>query len=178
MVVTRRPHAYLGDSIHAIVAAEPSVEMLELDRYCRSNLAATKIPLSYKFVDQIPRNDAGKIQRAAVASFWIPAARSPIAFQNEKLNHYMTIRGKECWMPDQLSGITERVTDAFRRVLGKSDLDVAADFITAGGSSLLAVQAATIISEEFAVELSPLDIFDAPDLASVGAIVFERSSRR
>ncbi len=80
-------------------------------------------------------------------------------------------------MSDQQSLTTDRVADVFRRVLGTTDLNLSEDFIAAGGSSLLAVQAATIISDEFAVTLSPLDIFDAPDLAAVGAIVLERSQQ-
>ncbi len=68
VLVTRRPHAYLGHSVHAIVVSVPDLDVSDLDRYCRSNLAAAKVPLSYKLVDRIPRNDAGKLQRAAVAS--------------------------------------------------------------------------------------------------------------
>lgn len=76
------------------------------------------------------------------------------------------------------SAVTEQVIDIFRRILDRSDLDLAEDFFAAGGTSLLAVQAATIISDEFSIDFSPLDIFDAPDLATIGGLASRRSSQR
>jgi acyl-CoA synthetase (AMP-forming)/AMP-acid ligase II len=40
----------------------------QLDSHCRSRLASYKCPKSYELVEQLPRNDAGKIRRSQLAA--------------------------------------------------------------------------------------------------------------
>ena len=59
-----------GERVHAVIepmdaAAPPSVD--ELRRFCRSRLAAYKVPKTVEIVDRLPRSDAGKIRRADMA---------------------------------------------------------------------------------------------------------------
>jgi bile acid-coenzyme A ligase len=58
-----------GRRVHAIVqlvdTSDPPT-IPELDTHCRERLAAYKVPKSYEFVDQLPRNAAGKIRRSAL----------------------------------------------------------------------------------------------------------------
>ena len=59
-----------GRRVHAIIETErPSDELVaELDRHCRTSMAPPKVPKSYEFLAALPRNDAGKIRRAALAA--------------------------------------------------------------------------------------------------------------
>lgn len=56
-----------GQRVHAVVqtidGAEPP-SITELDAFCRARLAGYKRPKSYEFVDQLSRNEAGKLRRS------------------------------------------------------------------------------------------------------------------
>jgi bile acid-coenzyme A ligase len=59
-----------GRRVHAIIeptdaADPPSID--ELDAYVRARLTAYKVPKSYEFLDRLPRTDAGKLNRTALA---------------------------------------------------------------------------------------------------------------
>jgi bile acid-coenzyme A ligase len=59
-----------GRRVHAIVeptnwSAPPSRE--ELDAYVRTRLTAYKVPKTYEFLERLPRTDAGKLNRNALA---------------------------------------------------------------------------------------------------------------
>ncbi|HEX2039302.1 MAG TPA: thioredoxin domain-containing protein, partial [Acidimicrobiales bacterium] len=60
-----------GKSVHAIVQPcdpenPPTVE--ELTRHCRERLAPYKVPKSWELVEQLPRDEAGKVRRSALAA--------------------------------------------------------------------------------------------------------------
>jgi acyl-CoA synthetase (AMP-forming)/AMP-acid ligase II len=65
-VVVPRPHADLGQSVHAVIAMEAGLQPMTLDEL-RSQLAgkvsAYKVPRSVEFVSEITRSDAGKVRR-------------------------------------------------------------------------------------------------------------------
>jgi bile acid-coenzyme A ligase len=56
-----------GKRVHAVVQLRreaPSVSVSDLDAYCRKQLTSYKVPKSYEFVSQLPRNEAGKLRRS------------------------------------------------------------------------------------------------------------------
>ncbi|MFL6797555.1 MAG: class I adenylate-forming enzyme family protein [Xanthobacteraceae bacterium] len=63
----------MGEEIAAFVARKGAVSEDELTEYCRGNLARYKVPKRIFFVDQMPRNDAGKVIKAKLAAL-LPAA--------------------------------------------------------------------------------------------------------
>lgn len=59
-----------GRRVHAVVQPRAGLvppTAADLDRHCRERLASYKAPKTYEFVADFPRNDAGKIQRSALA---------------------------------------------------------------------------------------------------------------
>lgn len=71
LVVIGLPSDDWGRSIHVIIQPcnpqqPPSIEALNL--YCRERLASYKVPKSYEFTDEIPRNQMGKIRRSEVTA--------------------------------------------------------------------------------------------------------------
>lgn len=59
-----------GKRVHAVIqpadpAAPPPVA--ELDAHCRARLAGYKVPKSYEYVAALPRSEAGKLRRSALA---------------------------------------------------------------------------------------------------------------
>ena len=63
------PDERLGERVGAAVERRPGVEvdLQELIVYCRANLAAYKVPERWVVVDQLPRNQMGKVPAPAVA---------------------------------------------------------------------------------------------------------------
>ena len=56
-----------GQHVHAVVqlrCGARNVSAFDLDAYCRKQLTPYKIPKSYEFVAQLPRNEAGKLRRS------------------------------------------------------------------------------------------------------------------
>ncbi len=58
----------LGRRVHAIVEprAESSLDPAELEALCLKELARYKVPRAFELVEQLPRNEAGKIRRLAL----------------------------------------------------------------------------------------------------------------
>ncbi|MEN0006849.1 MAG: long-chain fatty acid--CoA ligase [Bacteroidota bacterium] len=65
------PDAEWGESGRAFVVLSEAVIEGELNTFCRSKLAKFKIPKSFIFMDELPKNDTGKINRQALKK-WMP----------------------------------------------------------------------------------------------------------
>jgi bile acid-coenzyme A ligase len=64
------PDEEWGKRVHAIIEpADPGnpPAVTDLDRYVRERLTSYKVPKTYEFVNSLPRNEAGKIRRSALA---------------------------------------------------------------------------------------------------------------
>ncbi|MER3489931.1 MAG: long-chain fatty acid--CoA ligase [Meiothermus sp.] len=59
------PDAYRGETVAAYIVLKPgmSLSQAELERYCRENLAAFKIPRIIEFRSELPKSAVGKILR-------------------------------------------------------------------------------------------------------------------
>ena len=57
-----------GQAVHAIVAIGPDAGVAEgaLAAFCRTRLAAYKLPKSFEIVDELPRDPSGKLRRSAL----------------------------------------------------------------------------------------------------------------
>ena len=70
VVVVGLPDEDWGKRVHAIIQPSdfgkpPNVQ--QLNAYCRSQLSAYKVPKSYEFLAQLPRQESGKIRRSQLA---------------------------------------------------------------------------------------------------------------
>ncbi len=79
VVVVGVPDEEWGRRVHAVIqprdpSAPPSIA--DLDHFARQRITSYKLPKTYEFLAQLPRNEAGKIRRTAVAeerqSGWLP----------------------------------------------------------------------------------------------------------
>ena len=68
------PHPDFGEGVVAFIAGRPSAE--RLDEACVEHLARFKHPKHYFFVEELPRNAMGKVQKAQLradnAAFFTP----------------------------------------------------------------------------------------------------------
>lgn len=74
------PHERLGEIPRAVVVREPGCSLSDEDlahvliAHCRERLAHFKAPREVRFVDELPRSDAGKVKRDALLD---PAGAAP-----------------------------------------------------------------------------------------------------
>ena len=71
VVVVGLPDENWGKRVHAIIQPHDLDEHPakdELDAWCRERLSAYKCPKTYEFILELPRNEAGKIRRSAMAA--------------------------------------------------------------------------------------------------------------
>lgn len=70
------PHAEFGEEVKAVVqlkepAADPQALAADIIAFCRARLSAIKCPRSVDFVDELPRNEAGKlVKRLLKDRYW------------------------------------------------------------------------------------------------------------
>jgi long-chain acyl-CoA synthetase len=66
--VLGRPHAEWGEEVVAIVVPRPgqAVSESELDTLCLDNIARYKRPRVYRFVNELPKSNYGKILKTAL----------------------------------------------------------------------------------------------------------------
>jgi bile acid-coenzyme A ligase len=60
-----------GKRVHAVIQGRDLTNppaVAALDTHCRERLASYKIPKSYEFVSQLPRDDAGKLRRSGLVT--------------------------------------------------------------------------------------------------------------
>lgn len=64
-VVAGIPDPYRGETVKAYIVLKEGYDVTEeaLNKYCRDNLAAFKVPRSYEFRDELPKTAVGKILR-------------------------------------------------------------------------------------------------------------------
>ncbi len=65
--VVGRPSAKLGETVAAFVVPRAAYEDAALRAWCAERLAPYKVPDSFDRVDDLPRNSAGKVLKAALA---------------------------------------------------------------------------------------------------------------
>jgi long-chain acyl-CoA synthetase len=73
------PDAHWGESLKAVVALQPGAHATaeELIKWCGERLADYKRPRSVDFVDELPRDQAGKLLKRQIrAPYWEGAGRS------------------------------------------------------------------------------------------------------
>jgi long-chain acyl-CoA synthetase len=61
--VAATPDRRLGEVPHAWIVSDEGVDPVELDAWCREQLAPYKVPTGFTQVDALPRNDIGKLLR-------------------------------------------------------------------------------------------------------------------
>jgi len=66
--VTGVPDPEWGEAIVALLVLRPAVAPEELRAWCRERLAPFKVPKSFRPVDELPRNQTGKLMRECLDS--------------------------------------------------------------------------------------------------------------
>jgi acyl-CoA synthetase (AMP-forming)/AMP-acid ligase II/acyl carrier protein len=156
--VFARRHPTLGEDVCAAVVFEEqrAVSEAEMRRFVRHQLSAAKVPTRIVATSSLPRNAAGKLQRADLA-----------AFGQALLNRV--------WQPAE-GPHEEQVTAIFRHVLRLDDIGRNDRFFDRGGDSLRAVELLERIKEDFGVSVSMDDLLENSSVSGLASVI-SRSTR-
>ncbi|MCJ0869714.1 class I adenylate-forming enzyme family protein [Streptomyces sp. AP-93] len=148
------PHPVMGAVPVAVVVAGPGgLDLDELRVFLSARLSRPELPVRILFAGDLPRNPSGKVVKHRLRPLFDAPAES-------------TGPAVAPATPTEL-----RLAGLWRRLLGRTVTDVAAEFFALGGDSFRAVQLATGISGEFGVRAGTALVFERPSLRSQAAWV-------
>jgi acyl-CoA synthetase (AMP-forming)/AMP-acid ligase II/acyl carrier protein len=155
------PDARLGEVVGAAVVLREKSAVTEqaLREFVAARLTFFKVPKRVVFVEQLPKGPTGKLQRIGLA------ARLGIGMEGAPAVEPSS---------DIVDLVVDRVTAIAGEVLEIADVPAAASFLESGGDSVLATQFVSRLRDAFDVELSLLEVFDAPSLVALSAVIGDR----
>ncbi|WP_234320145.1 non-ribosomal peptide synthetase [Streptomyces sp. SBT349] len=140
----------------AHVVAEEGTEDRALRRFLAERLPAALLPAAYVFTGALPLTPSGKTDRRALAAS--PGAPLPRPAEAEPL-----------------TGTERRLRTLWAEELGTTAVPLGASLFDLGGSSLTAMRLALRIQAACDVAVDARELFTAPSVAAMAALVDERA---
>ncbi len=149
------PDARLGEEVAAAVVLRPgsTADERELRAFAAQSLADFKLPRHIVFVEAIPRGPTGKPQRIGLC---------------ERLGIAGAASGKS---EPADPAVEARLAALWRRSLRVAAIGRDDNYFDAGGDSLSAALLVLEIERAFGVELTVGDLFEAPTIAALAALI-------
>ena len=160
------PHPRLGEEVVAAVVRTPGGGCIAEDVIdaVRTRLGVRAAPRYVWFVDSLPRNDAGKLQRATLAQRYAAERRASLTESRESA-------GARTPLEIALAGL-------WSSVLGIEHVGPDDNFFMVGGDSLRGMQLLELVRAVFGVAIRPEALFDeAGTLRSMADIIEARRSQ-
>ncbi|HSS48749.1 MAG TPA: amino acid adenylation domain-containing protein, partial [Thermoanaerobaculia bacterium] len=126
--------------VAAAGARNPEEELLS---YLRRTLPAYMVPSDLSWLDELPRNPNGKVDRRALLAVRVDPARPAVAEP-----------------AGPLTATQEVMSEIWAEVLGRERVGIHASFFDLGGHSLLAMQVISRVRKVFGVEILMRTLFE------------------
>ncbi len=154
------PHERLGEDIAAAVVlrADSSASPADLRQFLRGRLAPIKMPHRILIVDELPKGDTGKVQRAQLRTALSSAFAAPPSFAEQK---------------NALSPLEIDLAELWRKLLSCDTVGFEDDFFEKGGDSLLAMEMLHELERMTGRNLPETILFDAPTVRQLAWSVAE-----
>ncbi|HEY7074301.1 MAG TPA: AMP-binding protein, partial [Solirubrobacteraceae bacterium] len=144
-----------ADSELVACVVAPDATTADLRAHLAERLPAVMVPTRWALLDALPRNAAGKVDRAALpAPAAAPANTRPATTDLER----------------KLAGV-------WANALGRPRVGAEDDFFDLGGHSLLATQVVARIRSELGIELALRELFERPTVAGLAAAIEKNGHR-
>ncbi|MEM8908175.1 MAG: amino acid adenylation domain-containing protein, partial [Bacteroidota bacterium] len=147
---------YKGESnvleLTAYLVLTESYSTQQLKEDLSAQLPSYMIPTHWVVAERLPRNNAGKIDKNALR-------RLPI--QTQKATAYSA----------PTTSTEQQLVELWKELLDLEKIGIKDSFFDVGGHSLLAMRLISAIRKNFQVQLNVIDIFNHPDIASLGALL-------
>jgi len=149
----KRLIAYVVEDVHSLV------KVSELRNYLKTKLPSYMVPASFELIEALPLLPNGKINRRA-----LPRPQS-IHLGTEK--NFVAPR----------TPIEQLLAVEWCNVLKLERIGIHDNFFELGGHSLLAARVVSSVRSSLDVEMSMVDLFQAPTIASLAALLFPRGAQ-
>jgi oxalate---CoA ligase len=163
-VVFPIPHAQLGEDIAAAIILHEGAILTkkEIRRHAAEYLADFKVPRQIVFLKEIPKTSLGKISRPKLAEMLGITGN-----EQDAETEYIAPR----------TPLEQQIAATWAEVLKQPmhEISMNSHFLDLGGDSLAAMRLISRINKVIQVEITLLDLFDAPTVAEQ-AIVIEKLS--
>ncbi|SDX08713.1 amino acid adenylation domain-containing protein [Marininema mesophilum] len=144
-----------GDQIKRLIAYVVShgveVSQRELQSYLRSQLPDYMVPSYYMFLEEMPLNANGKIDRGALPQ--------PNEAQIVSDSEFVEAR----------TDTEKAIAEIFNQILGLSRIGIHDNFFSLGGHSLLAIKLVSRIQETFGVRIPLRTVFESPTVEKLSS---------
>ena len=149
-----------GSDAHLIayVACATACSIDDLREYLAAKLPPYMVPSAFVFLDTLPLNPNGKVDRRALPDPGDFHVGLPASAPAETAT--------EAWL-----------VDLWREALGRDSVGVDDDFFELGGHSLLAVRIVARIGRDFGVEVPLQTVFDQPTIRRLAAVLDELAAQ-
>lgn len=128
-------------------------ESSALDEFLKRKVYDYMVPGIYVFLDEMPLNNNGKIDRKAL------------------LVSREDLKEKEKIFTEPRNYYEKEILEMWKEALAKDEIDIFDNFFETGGDSLIAVQLLNDFYAKFDVEIPLLDLFEAPTVAGMAEAV-------
>ena len=154
------PHPSLGEDVAAAVVLHQGSTASEADirLFAAGRLALFRVPRHIFIVPEISSSASGKLQRELMAARFAPRCAP----------------GRETQAASPPSPMEQFLLGIWRQALGRSVPGVLDSFFDAGGDSVMAGMVIGRVRDELGVELSFRELFEAPTVAELAAILERR----
>ncbi|HWW75929.1 MAG TPA: amino acid adenylation domain-containing protein, partial [Pyrinomonadaceae bacterium] len=140
-------------------AARQAVEVEELRAHMAGELPREAQPAGYVWVRRLPLSLNGKVEERGLPE-WKAGGEAGRKYEGPR------------------TAVEEVLCGVWTEVLGVERVGIGDNFFELGGHSLLATQVVSRIREAFAVEVSLRQLFDAPTIAGLAALLEELERAR
>ncbi|WP_426502051.1 AMP-binding protein [Dactylosporangium sp. McL0621] len=149
-------HPVLGEIVAAFVVLRPggadATTAADLRRFAAEHLTRPEVPAVVRIVDDLPRNEAGKVVKRE-----LPAA--PVEFAEPE------------------TGLERDLAAVWAEVLGTAAVGTTDNFFEIGGDSLAATRIAATARERLGVDVDTIAVLEAPTVAELARYILEREAR-
>ncbi|MDQ1350673.1 MAG: hypothetical protein QG657_975 [Acidobacteriota bacterium] len=152
VVVTAKPDGAGDNYLCAYIVSNSTLSSEELRKYLVGELPDYMVPRYFIFLEKMPLNATGKIDRQRLPE------------------------PEETAVPESLyiapnNKIEEKVAAIWQEVLGVEKVGINDNFIQLGGHSLLVITIISRVHQEFGVELQLMDVFANPTVRELSQLI-------
>ena len=142
----------------AFVVAEGGLEVATLRQYMEQRLPTHSVPKQFFFLETMPLNHNGKIDRKALKQMVQEVTNNNSSTSKETLSLEENV-----------------IASVWRQILKINSIDVNEDLFANGGDSLLALSLSLNLEKLFKVKLSVQDVFNSPTIQEQAKLLSNRT---
>ncbi|SBW19417.1 hypothetical protein FDG2_1359 [Candidatus Protofrankia californiensis] len=143
------PHPTLGEYVAAAVVPNADFNREAFNEFLNGRLGAAKAPKRLVVLDELPRNELGKVLKRRLRDDTLRQVETRSAASEAPRSEFQ-----------------ERVKKIWADELGLSTLDWSANFLALGGTSLTALSIVAQVRDQLGRQVSDRDVFEAANVAS------------